>query len=100
MILATMKNKTLGSMALALLQKLLLNKALSADGRRRSIKALREVSLCRAHEDESTRLKLLQTCLTFLQLPGTTEKPEESRQVLLSNCFYDLPESSEQGTSP
>jgi hypothetical protein len=81
LVLAAMKNKALCSMALALLQKLLLNKALSAEGRRKSIETLRELSLGRAHDDESTRLKLLQTCLTFLQLPGTSERPEESRQV-------------------
>lgn len=80
-VLAMTKNKTLCSMALALLQKLLLNKALSADGRRTAIETLRELAIGRAHEDESTRLKLLQTCLSFLQLPGTTERPEESRKV-------------------
>ena len=79
--LAMTKNKTLCSMALALLQKLLLNKALSADGRWACIETLQELSVGRAHDDESTRLKLLQTCLSFLQLPGTADRPEESRKV-------------------
>ena len=83
MVLAMTKNKALCSMALALLQKLLLNKALSADGRRACIETLRELSVGRAHDDESTRLKLLQTCLSFLQLPGTAERPGESRKVCL-----------------
>jgi hypothetical protein len=80
-VLATTKSRTLCSMALTLMQKLLLNKALSDHGRGRAIEALRDVSTSKAHDDEVTKLKLLQTCLTILQVPGISERAEESRQA-------------------
>eukprot|EP00892_Ulva_mutabilis_P009357 jgi/Ulvmu1/6794/UM306_0001.1 len=76
-------------MALGCLQKLLVNDLLSDFGRASAIDALRVMSTSRAHDDESTKLKLLQTCLTILQLRGTSDTPDEARQVL-ALCFRQL----------
>jgi len=80
-VLATTKTRTLCGMALGCLQKLLVNDLLSDNGRASAVDALRVVSTSRAHEDETTKLKLLQTCLTILQLRGTSDTPDEARQV-------------------
>jgi len=80
-VLATTKTRTLCSMALSCLQKLLINDLLSDSGRSAAIDALRVISMSRAHDDDTTKLKLLQTCLTILQLRGTSDTPDEARQV-------------------
>lgn len=80
-MLATTKTRTLCSMALGCLQKLLVNDLLSDTGRAAAIEALRVISFSRDHDDDTTKLKLLQTCLTILQLRGTSDTPEEARQV-------------------
>jgi Dimerisation and cyclophilin-binding domain of Mon2 len=80
-VLACTKTRRLCAMAIGVLQKLLLNKLLSGASRKRAIEALRHVSAAKGLDDEGIKLKVLQTCLTVLQLPDSVDDPDEARQV-------------------
>ena len=81
-VLACTKTRRLCAMAIGVLQKLLLNKLLSGASRKRAIEALRSTAgAAKGLDDEGIKLKVLQTCLTVLQLPDSVDDPDEARQV-------------------
>lgn len=80
-ILACSKTRKLSGMALAIFQKMLFNQLLSRESRQRVIQTLQQVSASKTHDEDTIKLKLLQTCLTILQLRDSVDDPDEARQV-------------------
>ena len=80
-VLACSKTRKLCSMALGVFQKLLFNQLLSTAARRRVVATMRQISAAKGLDDDAIKLKLLQTCLTILQLPDSVDDPDEARQV-------------------
>lgn len=80
-ILACSKTRRLCGMALVLFQRMLFHRLLSPKARRRVVETLQSVSISKVHDEEGIKLKLLQTCLTILQLPDSVDDFEEARQA-------------------
>lgn len=80
-VLSCSRTRKLCTQALAIAQKLIINDLLSAASRQRVVVTLRHVSSSKAHDDEAVKLKLLQTCLTLLQVKSGISDPETAQQV-------------------
>ena len=91
-VLACTKTRRLCSMALVIFQRMIANRLLSSASRRRVIETLQWVSSAKQLDDEGIKLKLLQTCLSILQLPDSVADADEARQVLLLCAACTLPQ--------
>jgi hypothetical protein len=78
-IMACTKTKKLCVLALTILQKLVSHHLLSPASQKRVVYTLRQLGTSKAHDDETIKLKLLQTCLTLLQLKEGVADPEAAR---------------------
>jgi hypothetical protein len=79
-IMACAKTKKLCILALTIFQKLIAHHLLSPASQKRVIFMLRQIGISK-HDDETIKLKLLQTCLTWLQLKDGIADPEAAMQV-------------------
>lgn len=80
-IMACAKTKKLCILALTIFQKLVAHHLLSSASQKRVIYMLRQIGNSKAHDDETIKLKLLQTCLTLQQVKEGVADPEAARQA-------------------